>query len=582
MSGRALTAFALAGVAVGLYEAGAYAQGGVFSQQLAWTLAMSWVYIGAGLVAWRRRPANRLGCLLTVAGFAWLLPGLQMTGVPVLFALGFWFLNLPRTIFVHLILAFPSGRLSSRWERLVVGMSYGLVVIGGFVRTATYDPSIYPPCPPCTAVRTANALLLYSNQTVFEVLRRVLHGSGALLSLIVLGMVIGRWRMSSGPTRRALAPVWFSAVVFAVAITSEVGRITGVLSEPAREALVWFSQIGRLAVPIAFLVGLLRMRLAQAAVGELVIELGQTPPSGKLQEVLARALKDPSLQLVFWLPEAEHYVDLEGRPVQLPSQDAQRAVTLVQREGQPLAAMIHDQALADECELVQAVAAAARLGLENERLQAEVRAQLEEVRTSRARIVAAADAERRRVERNLHDGAQQRLVSLSLSLSLTKMQLETSPNPKLRAALDEASDELQRALSELRDLARGIHPAILTQQGLGAALESLAEQAPLPVTVVVPDKRYPTLIETTAYFMVCEALTNITKYAQASAARITIHQADDRLIVEITDDGIGGADPARGSGLRGLVDRVAALGGRLRVESPPGRGTCVRAELPCG
>jgi signal transduction histidine kinase len=580
MSGRALTALALAGVAVGLYEAGAYAQRGVFSQQLAWTLAMSWVYIGAGLVAWRRRPANRLGCLLTAAGFAWLLPGLQMTGVPVLFTLGFWFLNLPRIIFIHLILAFPSGRLSSRWERLVVGVGYGLVVIGGFVRTVTYDPSTYPPCAPCTAVRTANVLLLYSNQTVFEVLRRVLHGSGALLSLIVLGMVIGRWRMSSGPTRRALAPVWFSAVVFAVAIASEVGRITGVLSEPTREALVWFSQIGRLAVPVAFLVGLLRMRLAQAAVGELVIELGQTPPSGKLQEVLARALKDPSVQLVFWLPEAEHYVDLEGRPVQLPSQDAQRAVTLVQREGQPLAAMIHDQALADECELVQAVAAAARLGLENERLQAEVRAQLEEVRTSRARIVAAADAERRRVERDLHDGAQQRLVSLSLSLSLTKMQLETSP--ELRAALDEASDELQRALSELRNLARGIHPAILTQQGLGAALESLAEQAPLPVTVVVPDKRYPTLVETTAYFMVCEALTNITKYAQASAARITMHQANDRLIVEITDDGIGGADPARGSGLRGLVDRVAALGGRLRVESPPGHGTCVRAELPCG
>jgi signal transduction histidine kinase len=292
-------------------------------------------------------------------------------------------------------------------------------------------------------------------------------------------------------------------------------------------------------------------------------------------------LKDSSLEVVFWLPEAQCYVDLEGRAVRLPDENPQRAVTLVQREGQPLAAMIHDPALADEHELVQAVAAAARLGLENEQLETQVRKQLEDVRASRVRIVAAADAERRRVERDLHDGAQQRLVSLSLSLRLAQMQLGDHCDPELRAALTEASEQLQGALCELRELARGIHPAILTQQGLSAAVESLAEQTPIPLELALPSGRYPTPVETTAYFVVCEALANVTKYAKASRARIAIEQVDGQLIVQVVDDGAGGANPARGTGLSGLADRVAALGGQLRVISPEGAGTCVRAELPC-
>lgn len=211
----------------------------------------------------------------------------------------------------------------------------------------------------------------------------------------------------------------------------------------------------------------------------------------------------------------------------------------------------------------------------------ERRRALEEVRASRARIVEAADAERRRVERNLHDGAQQRLVSVSLSLRLAEMQLGSSPNPELQTTLAEASKELQRALAELRELARGLHPALLTQQGLGAAVESLAEQAPLPVEVVAPPERYPVAIETTAYFVVCEALANVARYARASAVTVSVQHADGQLIVQVADDGIGGADPTSGSGLRGLADRVAALDGQLQISSPPGQGTRVRAELPC-
>ncbi|MGH8900359.1 MAG: histidine kinase [Egibacteraceae bacterium] len=591
--GWVLTALAFLGAAFGLYVAREYGQEGAPVQWLAWgLLSVGWIYIGAGLVAWRRRPANRLGPLLTAAGFAWFLPGLRATGVPILFALGFWLSQLHRTIVIHLVIAFPSGRLSSRWERLVVGAGYSLGAIGGFMLVVTYDPSAYPseysslylPCSSCAtaATPTANALLLYSNRFVFEALARVLQGAVAVLAVVILGMVVARWRVSSGPTRRALTPVWLSTFVFAAGAAYGTGAAAGVLSEPANEVLRWVSGVGRLAVPIAFLLELLRMRMARAGVGELVVELDQTPPRNKLREVLARVLRDPSLEVVFWLADAECYVDSEGRAVRLPGEGSGRAVTLVQGEGRPLAAMIHDPALADERELVEAVAAAARLGLENDRLHAEVAAQLAEMRASRARIVEVSDAERRKVERDLHDGAQQRLVTLALSLRLAQMHLLPDADPKLRAALAAASEELQRALSELRQLAQGIHPAILTQQGLGAAVGSLAEQAPLPVEVAVPGRRYPAPVETTAYFVICEALTNITKYAQASMARVAIEQADGRLTVEVVDDGVGGADPARGSGLSGLADRVAALEGQLRVESPPGEGTRVRAELPCG
>jgi signal transduction histidine kinase len=212
---------------------------------------------------------------------------------------------------------------------------------------------------------------------------------------------------------------------------------------------------------------------------------------------------------------------------------------------------------------------------------AERKEATEEVRASRVRIVEAADRERRRVERNLHDGAQQRLVALSLLLRLAQMQQGPQPRADLQATLGQASHELHTALAELRELARGLHPAILTHEGLGAAVQSLAEQAPLPVTVTASTARFSAALEITAYFVVCEALTNITKYAQASAVNVTIQHDDSRLTVEVADNGIGGADPGRGSGLSGLADRVITLGGRLQVSSPRGEGTLIRAELPC-
>jgi signal transduction histidine kinase len=253
-------------------------------------------------------------------------------------------------------------------------------------------------------------------------------------------------------------------------------------------------------------------------------------------------------------------------------------VTVVARDGQPLAALIHDPAL--DPGLVRAGAAAAGMAIENERLQAEVRAQLEEVRASRQRIVEAGDAERRRVERNLHDGAQQRMATLALSLAMLRDR--AASDPAMTASLDQAAAELKQAIAELRELARGIHPAILTEEGLPAAVEALADRSALPVRVRADfDARLPGPIEATAYFVVSESLANIAKHARASGARVDLSRCEGTLRVAVTDDGIGGADTGRGSGLRGLQDRVAAVRGTFQVTNPPEGGTRVLAEIPC-
>jgi signal transduction histidine kinase len=244
---------------------------------------------------------------------------------------------------------------------------------------------------------------------------------------------------------------------------------------------------------------------------------------------------------------------------------------------------VHDRHLDQEPELIEAVGAAAALAVDNERLHAQLRAQLEEVRASRTRIVETADAERRRIERDLHDGAQQRLVTMALQLGAVRSGPSPSADPALAAALEEVANQLSIALGELRDLARGIHPAVLTEGGLGPALLSLAERSPVPARVAgAPTERLPHTVEATAYFIVSEALANTAKHARASSVTITVARSDSHVEVAVIDDGIGGADAGRGSGLGGLADRAAALGGDLRVESPPGHGTRVIARIPCG
>jgi signal transduction histidine kinase len=316
-------------------------------------------------------------------------------------------------------------------------------------------------------------------------------------------------------------------------------------------------------------------------VTDLLPRLGEAPGTGGLRCLLADALGDRSLQLVFWLEDKEKWVDAEGHKVELPGPGhAARAWTAVELEGRRVGAIVHEVTLRENPEALRSVAAAAGLAMENERLQAQLRARVEELRTSRARIVEAGTKERRRLERNLHDGAQQRLVALSLTLRLAQANVRKDPE-KAEQMLFAAQEELTLALGELRELARGIHPAILSDRGLEAALEALAGRAPIPVELAeLPGAPLPEAIEAAAYFVVAEALTNVVKYAHASQATVRIGRYNGSAIVEVADDGVGGADPGRGSGLRGLTDRVTALDGKMQIDSPAGAGTRLRAEIP--
>jgi signal transduction histidine kinase len=331
--------------------------------------------------------------------------------------------------------------------------------------------------------------------------------------------------------------------------------------------------------PIAFLIGLLDAHLARTGIGDLLVELRGEPPD--LRSALARTLRDPSLTLVYWLPQYATWADEAGQPAVLPGDDPTRAATVIERDGEPVAALVHDPSLTDEPELLDAVTAAAGFALDNGRLRAELRARLEELHGSRLRVLQAGQRERQRLERDLHDGAQQRLIALSLDLGRLEHRLGTDPAAK--AALAEAKREIAQSLDELRQVARGLHPAVLSGHGLAVALESLAARAVVPVTLTVRlADRPPEGAEVAAYYVVCESLANIGKHAAATSSTVDVSRDGDLLVVDVVDDGVGGADTERGTGLRGLADRVEALGGRLRVWTPRGSGTWVRAEIPCG
>ncbi|HEY7836910.1 MAG TPA: sensor domain-containing protein [Solirubrobacteraceae bacterium] len=298
-----------------------------------------------------------------------------------------------------------------------------------------------------------------------------------------------------------------------------------------------------------------------------------------VREALAERIGDRDLAIAYWLPDREEFVDEAGHRVMLPEPGSGRAWTAVDYEGKRVAAIIHGAHLEATPELVQAAAAAASLALDNERLKADLRARVEELRASRVRIVEASNAARQKVERDLHDGAQQQLVALALELQLLRNRI--GENPEALELIDGIESKLRAALEELRELARGIHPGILTDRGLAVALEALVSRAPLPVAqeIDLPD-RPPPSVEAVGYYVVTEALTNVLKYAEASSATVRARYQGDDVIVELEDDGNGGADERKGSGLQGLRDRVATLDGTLMVIAEPGEGTLIRARIP--
>ncbi len=519
-------------------------------------------FAACGLVAWRRRPDNRSGLLMTATGFAlFVSPLLEQLHSPLALTLGLLLPDMWVLFFVPLVLTLlTGGRLRTRADRaLAVAVLVDLVVLAPL--WLMFSP------------QEGNLLLIADDPRfagVVNTLQLVLFVAIPVATALVLG---SRWLAASTPGRRALLPgVAGAACLLLFAVMIVVQLVTGVKSPE----LLWIGACSLITVPLAFLAGLLRSRLARAGVADLFRDLRSVGPV-ELQAALARVLGDPLLLLGF--PEGDTVVDAAGMPMTLPDADGNRVVTPVERGGERVAVLIYDRSLEDDPELVETIGVAAGVALENRQLHAEVTARLAELQASRERIVTAADAERRRIERNLHDGAQQRLVTLALQLSLIQREIHRDPK-EAELLVSSASDELAQSLEELRELARGIHPAAL-EHGLDVALEALAQRAAVPTTVVADEgPRLPQPVEFAAYFVASEALANVAKHARASEVRIRLLRAGHDVVVTITDDGIGGADPSRGTGLQGLVDRVESLGGRLAFSTPAEGGTVVTAMLP--
>jgi signal transduction histidine kinase len=560
----------LAAVASCAVTAGLASVNGQLYQPALRVLLVSWItlpYIVAGIVAWKRRPDSAFGPLMILAGFVIQLSILQWTNQPVLNTIGQLCDLLVAAVWLHVFLAYPSGRLAGRAERVVVIMAYvaavGLqlviLMLGGF--------------------DDRHLLTVVERRTAAEAMQNVQLLTLSALALI--GVVLLWWRWSALPRWQRRRPAQILINCFSLSLVMLAALLTaGAFQLPGFEIirLATFAVAG--LAPLAFLAGLLDARLAKGGVGELMVRL-RADPQPDLRELLAQALRDPTLSLIYWLPQYGSWADQDGNPTNLPELDNGRGVTIVKQNGEQVAALVYDATLGEEPELVEAVSAAAGIALENGRLEAELRARLQDLQGSRTRAIEAQQNERRRLERNLHDGAQQRLVALALELGLLAEQAESDPATQTR--LKSARSELAQSLDELRDIARGLHPAVVSGHGLAVALESLVAAMPFEVQLTTDGlPRLPEQVEVAAYYVVSESLTNAAKHAQASRVSVDVGVAEDSMIVEVVDNGIGGADSERGTGLRGLADRVEALDGRLRIWSPAGKGTRVRAELPCG
>jgi signal transduction histidine kinase len=544
-------------------------------------VVVGWAFIAAGLAAWLRRPANRLGPLMLAAGLALLARQFRYSQDALVFTIFFLVGDLSYALVGHSVLAYPSGRVQGNGARLLVKAGYATVIVFPlavlFLHGTRRALLAMSPLP-------RRSLLLVSDQAhLVDVLQKaeVIVFYGVLATLFIT-VIAGRLVRATPRTRRMLAPLLLAAVALALRAVYECVHTFANSQLLAYPYLFWWQIAAGVALPLALLAGMLRTRLARANVSGLVLELDRTPPTpASVRAALSRALSDPSLELLFWLPDQRAFVDEGGVVVPPPAEAQGRAVTMLEHEGEPVAAVIHDPSLREEPELIESAGAAARLALENARLHAETRAQLQQVRDSRRRIVTAADDERRRIERNLHDGAQNRLLALALELSKAHHRLDATADPEVERLLAASVAELQGTVEELRTLARGLHPTVLVEYGLRGALEGATSWSPIPVTLDVCEERFPAHVEATAYFVACEGLANVVKHAEAASASITVRREHERLVVIVEDDGIGGAQAGEGSGLQGMADRVEALGGRADVQSGAG-GTRVTAEIPCG
>jgi signal transduction histidine kinase len=537
----------------------------------------------AGLYVWWRRPGNESGLLLAFAGVAWFFPEWTNPGIGfgVVFTIGLVAFAMAPPLVAHAVLAYPFGRLSSAVERLTVTLAYlGAALVLGFLPALFFNPSRQgcSLCPP-------NLLLVASRPELVEFLNRWGIRLGLVWAIGIAALCLWRLARSSPPLRRLRAPVLVGGTAYVVLVWWDFihSLPRGQIGYDAFEYRLWLAQAATLClVALGVASSWLLGRRTRSAMTRMVVELGESPSRGGLREVLARSLGDPDLEVAYPVSDPQRLVDATGKMLDSAAREG-RAETPLARRGETLALLLHRQRLLDDPAVVEELVQATRLALENERLQAEVLAQFEDLRASRARIVATGDAERRRLERDLHDGAQQRLVGLALALRLARAQLGPDPDPNVRSLIDRADQGLRVAIDELRELAHGVYPAVLTDQGLAAALETLVERSSIPIAIEeVVEGRYPSAVEAAAYFIIAEATGSIAVLADACSATIDVRRDGDRLVVEVTEDEVNDLHQELEARFIDLADRVGALDGRLSVEQDPDRAITIRAEIPCG
>ncbi len=530
---------------------------------------VAWLYVGAGLLAWSRRPANRFGFLIIWGGLAIMASSLDATGLPSLVAVGTIAATLPLAVLVHVLHAYPSGRLATRSSRVIV--------IAGYVVCLVLQAPLYlfgaSPAP-------YDGLLVADRPDLVALGHVVQVVAGCAVMVATVVILVGRLRRADPRRRRALAPVYGYGIAVVLFIPTSANLLTSVGLPPG---LVSPLQVLAVAgVPVVFTLALQWGGFART--GELE-ELGiwlSTIESGRipLAAALARALGDDSVRLIFWRADRDAYVHANGDPAE-PSTGRGRGLVEIERHGERVGAIDYDATLHTDPAQVRSAGRVIAIAVDHERVTAELRASRQELLRSRERIVKAGDDERRRIARNLHDGLQVRLVLLALQAQ--QVADDTGSAPATRAAVTAVRVGIDAAAAELRDLVHAVLPAALIERGLCAATEDLVDHVPIPtrLEMAVPESSLSPVVESTAYFVVAEALTNALKHARASALMVQLARVEEHLRVEVSDDGIGGADLRAGSGLGGLTDRVETLGGRLHVISPVRQGTRIIAELPC-
>jgi signal transduction histidine kinase len=530
-------------------------------------LLAGYALITCGLVCWWRGRARRFGMLLAAGGWAWFLLEWDNPGVgsALVFTAGLVLYMAAPPIVAHAVLTYPTASLG-RVDRVVLAAAYGgSLGMLGLLPALVFDPSPQG-CGECSA----DLLLVRASTTLYQAFDRAGIYFGLVWSSALLALLVWRVARSTTALRRLITPVVGAGCLYVGAVGAEftVSVRRGYLSNGPLDRQLWLASAGALMLmALAVAWSWARSRRTRSQLARLVIELAQVPSPGRLGQALARNLGDPELRLAYPLPDGR-YVDPSGRPCQ-PGPTS----TALAREGVELAVISHKPGLLADPSLAEEVAQTARLALENERLHAELLAHLADLRASRARVVIAADGERRRLERDLHDGAQQRLVALTLALRVARMRLEAAPDPDpgLITRAQRAEEQLRAALADLRQLAAGIFPAVLADEGLAAAVEALAEEGAARVEIAhLPDRRLDPAIETTAYRVISETL----RQQGTQAVTLTAFTRDGLLVLEME----GEQAPTQWGELE---DRVGALDGALELALTPGGRTRVRAEIPC-